>query len=82
MCRRRPLLGTIACGSAAQGHLCRRRLSAASRRVSTYAADHLGLAERGRLVPGAYADLAVLDRDLQLNRVYVEGKSIELAHAG
>jgi len=57
-------------------------LADASRRVSTYAADHLGLAERGRLVPGAYADLAVLDRDLQLNRVYVEGKSIELAHAG
>ena len=51
-------------------------LADASRRVSTYAADHLGLAERGRLVPGAYADLAVLDRDLQLQRVYVEGKPI------
>jgi N-acetylglucosamine-6-phosphate deacetylase len=45
----------------------------ASHRVSTYAADHLGLDERGRLAPGAWADLVVMDLDLQLQAVYVEG---------
>ena len=53
----------------------------ASRRVSTFAADHLGIAERGRLAPGAWADMVVLDRDLQLLEVLVEGVSIERAHA-
>ena len=56
-------------------------LTDASRRVSTFAADYLGLADRGRLVPGAWGDVVVLDRDLQLKDVYVEGASIELAHA-
>lgn len=54
----------------------------ASRRTATYAADYLGLHDRGRLATGAWADLAVLDRDLQLTDVYVEGVSIEHAHAG
>jgi len=53
----------------------------ASLRTSTYAADFLGLPERGRLAPGAWADLLVLDRTLQLQRVIVEGEEIELAHA-
>jgi N-acetylglucosamine-6-phosphate deacetylase len=56
-------------------------LADASKRVSTYAADHLGLTERGRLQTGAWADLVVLDRDLNLKDVFVEGVSIELAHA-
>lgn len=56
-------------------------LDDASRRVSTFAADYLGLAERGRLQPGSVADCVVLDRDLQLQRVVVEGEEIELAHA-
>jgi len=34
------------------------------------------------LQPGAWADWVVLDRDLQLTDVFVEGASIELAHAG
>src|SRR5215212_3663851 len=51
----------------------------ASRRVSTHAADYLGVSERGRLAPGAWADVVVLDRDLQLTDVYVEGASIERA---
>ncbi len=51
----------------------------ASRRVSTHAADFMGLAERGRLAAGAWADLVVMDRDLQLQRVVVEGEEIELA---
>jgi N-acetylglucosamine-6-phosphate deacetylase len=53
----------------------------ASMRLSTHAADYLGLADRGRLAPGAWADVVVLDRDLQLKDVFVEGVSIELAHA-
>ena len=50
----------------------------ASRRVSTNAADYMGLEDRGRLAVGAWADLVVLDRDLQLQRVVVEGEEIEL----
>ncbi|MET0264617.1 MAG: N-acetylglucosamine-6-phosphate deacetylase [Duganella sp.] len=49
-------------------------LADASARVSTYAADYLGLAERGRLAPGAWADIVVLDRDLRLKAVYLEGE--------
>ena len=47
--------------------------------MSTHAADHLGLADRGRLEPGAWADAVVLDRDLALQRVVVEGEAIDLA---
>ncbi len=56
-------------------------LADASRRVSTFAADHLGLPERGRLQAGAWADAVVLDRDLKLMNVIVEGVPIEHAHA-
>jgi N-acetylglucosamine-6-phosphate deacetylase len=48
-------------------------LADASRRVSTHAADHLGLNERGRLASGAWADLVMLDRDLEVCEVVVEG---------
>jgi len=51
-------------------------LADASRRVSTFAADHIGLSDRGRLQRGAWADLVVLDRDLQITDVYVEGNPI------
>ncbi len=54
----------------------------ASRRTATHAADFLGLHDRGRLERGAWADLVVLDGALQLQRVFVEGEEIELAHAG
>jgi len=57
-------------------------LADAARRVATLAADHLGLADRGRLVPGAWADLAVLGTDLQLRQVWVEGEPIAPAGAG
>lgn len=53
----------------------------ASRRVSTHAADYLGVVDRGRLATGAWADVVVLDRDLNLQSVYVEGHSIEHPHA-
>jgi N-acetylglucosamine-6-phosphate deacetylase len=56
-------------------------LADASRRVSTHAADHLGVPDRGRLQRGHWADAAVLDRDLKLKDVIVEGVSIEHAHA-
>lgn len=56
-------------------------LPEASRRVSTHAADYLGLPDRGRLAPGAWADVVVLDRDLELTAVYAQGAAIELAHA-
>ncbi|MFZ6774872.1 N-acetylglucosamine-6-phosphate deacetylase [Undibacterium sp. SXout7W] len=56
-------------------------LEEASKRVSTYAADYLGLSERGRLSAGAFADLVVLDRQLNLIAVYVEGEKIDLANA-
>ena len=48
----------------------------ASRRVSTFAADYLGATDRGRLQPGAFGDAVVLDRDLKLTDVYVEGVSL------
>jgi N-acetylglucosamine-6-phosphate deacetylase len=48
-------------------------LAEASRCLSTHAADHLGLADRGRLVPGAMADAVVLDGDLSIQGVLLEG---------
>jgi N-acetylglucosamine-6-phosphate deacetylase len=56
-------------------------LAEASRRVSTHAAEYLGIDDRGRLAPGMWADIAVLDRDLALRRVLVEGEEVDLAHA-
>ena len=49
----------------------------ASKRVSTHAADYLGVVDRGRLAVGAWADVVVLDRDLTLQSIYIEGHSIE-----
>ena len=57
-------------------------LSEGSRRVSMHAADHLGLQDRGRLAPGAWGDVVVLDRELSLTAVYAQGERVELAHAG
>jgi len=49
----------------------------ASRRVSTNAADYLGESRRGRLAPGCFADMVVLDRNLNLKAVYIEGEVCE-----
>jgi N-acetylglucosamine-6-phosphate deacetylase len=46
----------------------------AVRRVSTHAAQHLGLADRGALIAGAWADIVVLDGSLQLRDVICEGE--------
>lgn len=54
----------------------------ASARVSRHAADFLGLADRGRLQAGAWADLVQLDRDLNLQRVWVQGQTINLDSDG
>jgi N-acetylglucosamine-6-phosphate deacetylase len=51
-------------------------LAEASRRTATIAAEHLGLADRGRLVPGAWADAVVLDEQLVLQEVRVEGERV------
>jgi N-acetylglucosamine-6-phosphate deacetylase len=51
-------------------------LADASKRVSTFAADYLGETERGRLAPGAFADMVVLDRDLRIKAVYIEGELV------
>ena len=56
-------------------------LAEASARTSTLAAEHLGLADRGRLEPHAWADIVLLDAQLQVTGVIVEGESIELDDA-
>lgn len=57
-------------------------LADAVRRVATHAADFLGLADRGRLQAGAWADVVLLDRELRVAEVFVEGGAIDVAHAG
>ncbi|MCA1246957.1 N-acetylglucosamine-6-phosphate deacetylase [Massilia sp. MS-15] len=49
-------------------------LAEASRRVSTHAADYLGETRRGRLAPGCHADFVVLDRELNIKSVHIEGE--------
>ncbi|HLL19551.1 MAG TPA: N-acetylglucosamine-6-phosphate deacetylase, partial [Rubrivivax sp.] len=57
------------------------KLADASARVATVPARYLGLADRGALVPGAWADVVLLDAaSLQLQQVLVEGEPIELSH--
>ena len=51
-------------------------LREASKRVSTHAADYMGLADRGRLETGAWADVVVLDAALNIQAVYVEGEKV------
>ena len=53
-------------------------LADASRRVSTYAADHLGLADRGRLQSGAWADVVQLDATLQVQGVWLQGAAVAM----
>ncbi len=56
-------------------------LGEASSRVSTHAADYLGLTDRGRLAPGCWGDAVLLDRDFKLLNIFVEGRSIDDTHA-
>ena len=53
-------------------------LPEAARRVSTAAAEYLGLTDRGRLSAGAWADVVVMDAALSVQRVFVEGEEIDV----
>jgi len=53
-------------------------LREASMRVSTHAAHYLGLTDRGVLAIGACADVVVLDAQLRLRQVIVEGQAVEV----
>jgi len=48
----------------------------ASSRTATLAAQHLGLSDRGVLVPGAWADVVTLDTALQVQQVHAEGRRL------
>jgi N-acetylglucosamine-6-phosphate deacetylase len=48
----------------------------ASARVSTIAADYLGLPQHGRLQAGAWADVVLLDADLTVQGVWVAGARV------
>jgi len=50
----------------------------ASQRLSLFPADYLGESQRGRLAPGAWADIVVLDQSLHPVAVFVEGEAIPL----
>ena len=54
-------------------------LADASHRLSRNPADYLGETERGRLQPGAWADIVVLDEAHRVVQVFVEGEAIDLA---
>jgi N-acetylglucosamine-6-phosphate deacetylase len=51
-------------------------LEDAARRCATYPADYLGIEERGRIVPGAAADLVVVDARGGLVATFVEGREV------
>jgi N-acetylglucosamine-6-phosphate deacetylase len=50
-------------------------LAEASRRVSTNAASYLGIADRGVLRVGALADIVVLDTQMRVRQIVVEGQA-------
>jgi N-acetylglucosamine-6-phosphate deacetylase len=54
-------------------------LNDASRRLSQYPAEYLGLTDRGRLQSGAWSDIVVLNEQYEVMQVFVEGEEISLA---
>lgn len=52
-------------------------LEDAARRVTTLPAAHLGLSDRGSLERGALADLVVLDGEMEIERVYIDGVAVD-----
>lgn len=57
-------------------------LAQAARRCATVPAEHLGLAERGRIAEKTVADLVVLDADLRVRQVFLEGEPLDGLDAG
>lgn len=53
-------------------------LEDASARLSAYPADYLGCLDRGRIAAGTWADLVVLDPNLRVADVYIEGERLHL----
>jgi N-acetylglucosamine-6-phosphate deacetylase len=53
-------------------------LEEASARLSLYPADYLKCDDRGRISTGAWADLVVLDPNLHVADVYIEGERLHL----
>ncbi|MCR8724617.1 N-acetylglucosamine-6-phosphate deacetylase [Frigidibacter sp. ROC022] len=51
-------------------------MAEAARRCATVQADYLGLPDRGRIVPGAVADLVILAPDLSLTEVLLRGRAL------
>lgn len=54
----------------------------ASKRLSEYQADYLGLADRGRLLPGLRADIIVMDSDFHLLQTFVCGQCVYEKYEG
>ena len=50
-------------------------LRQASQYVSTHAAQYLGLTERGHIAKGCFADVVVMNADLSIRDVFVQGQS-------
>ena len=50
-------------------------LDEALRMASTYPADFLGMPERGRIAPGAHADLVLLDSEREVRMTWIAGKA-------
>ncbi len=48
----------------------------AAHRLATVPADFIGASDRGRIAESAFADLVVLDGDLQVVQVIVEGETV------
>jgi N-acetylglucosamine-6-phosphate deacetylase len=51
-------------------------LNDASNRVSRFPADYLGLSDRGRIEVGSWADMVILDDQLEVRRVWAEGREV------
>lgn len=51
----------------------------ASLRTSTLASNFIGVADRARLVAGSFADIVLLNRDLNITHVFVEGRAVDFA---
>ena len=50
-------------------------LQQASQYVSTHAAGYLGLTDRGQITEGYFADMVVMNADLHISDVFVQGQS-------